>query len=194
MQPIDFLIAEHALIERMIALMQQELSRIKSNMEVDREFAFVDPVFIDQAVDFLKTYADRGHHGKEEDILFAELARKSLSPEHSKLMQELIQEHAWGREAVAGLLKAKEGVLLDNPEALDDLLIRLGQLVEFYPRHIQKETAGLFFPCMAYFTDAEKKDMVARMAEFDRQMIHQKYAALVEGIENRKSCRIEHGH
>ena len=43
---------------------------------MDPEFAFVDPVFIDTAVDFIHTYADRCHHGKEEDILFKALAAK----------------------------------------------------------------------------------------------------------------------
>ena len=33
----------------------------------------VDPVFIDTAVDFIRTYADRCHHGKEEDLLFKAL-------------------------------------------------------------------------------------------------------------------------
>jgi len=79
MQPIGPLMIEHRLIERMIGLMSQELERIRNNIAVDPEFAFVDPVFIDTAVDFLRIYADRCHHGKEEDILFAELAAKDLA-------------------------------------------------------------------------------------------------------------------
>ena len=94
MLPIGPLMIEHRLIERLIALMMRELTRMKDNIAVDREFAFVDPVFIDTAVDFMKTYADRCHHGKEEDILFAELAKKDLAPEHRQTMEELISDHA----------------------------------------------------------------------------------------------------
>jgi hemerythrin-like domain-containing protein len=36
-------------------------------------------LFIDTAVDFIRTYADRCHHGKEEDILFRNLAKKKTS-------------------------------------------------------------------------------------------------------------------
>jgi hemerythrin-like domain-containing protein len=35
----------------------------------------VDPVVIDVAVDFVRMYADRTHHGKEEEILFRDLAK-----------------------------------------------------------------------------------------------------------------------
>ena len=69
---------EHRLIERMMTLMARELTRIKDNAAVEPEFAFVDPVFIDTAVDFIRTYADRCHHGKEEDLLFEALAAKEI--------------------------------------------------------------------------------------------------------------------
>ena len=128
MQPIGPLMIEHRLIERLLHLMAREFTRIKANMEVDPEFAFVDPVFIDTAVDFIRTYADRCHHGKEEDILFKALAEKNLSPEHRQIMEELIQEHAWAREATASLVKAKEGYLLEKPGALNDLMESMGKL------------------------------------------------------------------
>jgi hypothetical protein len=46
MQPIAPLMIEHRLIERMVHLMRQDLERIRANILVDPEFAFVDPVFI----------------------------------------------------------------------------------------------------------------------------------------------------
>jgi hemerythrin-like domain-containing protein len=181
---------EHRLIERMITLMRGELQRIKDNVAVDPEFHFVDPVFIDTAVDFLRTYADRCHHGKEEDILFTALKKKDLAPEHRQTMEELIQDHAWGREATAALVRAKEDFLRGKEAALEQILENLGQLVDFYPRHIEKEDKHFFIPCMAYFSDAEKAAMLQAMFEFDRQMIHEKYRGVVAGIENRTSCHI----
>jgi len=189
MQPIGPLMIEHRLIERMIVLMQRELSRLKDNIAVDREFAFVDPVFIDTAVDFLRTYADRTHHGKEEGILFAALASKDLAPEHRRVMEELTEEHVWARKTTDSLVAAKNGYLLNRDEALDDLLLHLEELVLFYPRHIEKEDNHFFIPCMTYFSDAEQAELLERMAEFDRRMIHEKYRGLVEGIEHRGSCK-----
>jgi hemerythrin-like domain-containing protein len=190
MLPIGPLMIEHRLIERMIALMKQDLQRLKDNVAVDLEFAFVDPVFIDAAVDFIRTYADRCHHGKEEDILFAELAKKNLSPEHRQIMEELIQEHVWGREATAKLVKAKENYLREHQGATKEILSLLEQLTEFYPRHIDKEDRHFFIPVMDYFTKEEKDFMLEQMWEFDRKMIHDKYAGIVEAIETRRGCAI----
>ena len=99
MMPIGPLMIEHRLIEQMIGIMQQELEWIEREREAN-------PVFIETAVDFIRTYADRCHHGKEEDILFRELANKSLSDEHRRTMEELTEEHRWGRETTGKLVEA----------------------------------------------------------------------------------------
>jgi hemerythrin-like domain-containing protein len=192
MQPIGPLMIEHRLIERLLKFMGQELRRVKDNIAVDPEFAFVDPVFIDTAVDFIRTYADRCHHGKEEDILFKALAAKELSPELRQVMDDLIKEHAWARETTAGLVKAKEGYLMEKPGALADLVAHLEKLVEFYPQHIDKEDKHFFIPCMSYFSDAEKTALLERMYEFDRLLIHEKYRSVVEGLEQRRGCKTCH--
>ena len=104
-------------------------------------------------------------------------------------MKELIQDHAWAREATAGLVKAKEAYLLEKPGALDELMQHLGKLVEFYPRHIDKEDQHFFIPCLGYFNDAEQAALLARMHEFDRQLIHDKYRGVVESMEQRRGCK-----
>ncbi len=192
MQPIAPLMTEHRLIERMVHLMRQDLERIRANILVDPEFAFVDPVFIDISVDFLRTYADRCHHGKEEDILFAELANKSLDPELKKILDELTEEHAQAREYTQQLVKAKENYLRDEPEAVNQVLFYLDKITAMYPRHIIKEDQHFFIPCMGYFSAEEKDAMLEKMGEFDRKMIHERYEGVVFGIENRRACGLGH--
>ena len=72
MMPIGPLMIEHRLIERMIALLKKESARIRSTGQVNVEFIL-------SAVDFIRTYADHCHHGKEENILFRDLKKKKLS-------------------------------------------------------------------------------------------------------------------
>ncbi len=192
MQPIAPLMSEHRLIERMVGLMRQDLERIRANILVDPEFAFVDPVFIDVAVDFMRTYADRCHHGKEEDILFAELASKPLPPDLKTVVDELIEEHKQAREYTKELVKAKENYLRQEPEAVNQVLFYLDKITAMYPKHIIKEDQHFFIPCMGLFTAEEKDAMLAKMWEFDRQMIHERYEGVVSGIENRRACGLEH--
>ena len=68
------LMIEHRLIERMVAIIKRTLSQIEKEKKID-------PVFIDTTVDFIRIYADRTHHGKEEDILFRDLNVKESSEE-----------------------------------------------------------------------------------------------------------------
>jgi hemerythrin-like domain-containing protein len=192
MQPIAPMMMEHRLIERMVSLMRQDLERIRANILVDPEFAFVDPVFIDMAVDFMRTYADRCHHGKEEDILFAELTNKSLPSDLKKIMDELIEEHKQAREYTKELVKAKENYLRQEPEAVKQVLFYLDKITVMYPNHIIKEDQHFFIPCMGLFTDEEKDSMLEKMWEFDRRMIHERYEGVVAGIENRRACGLDH--
>ena len=101
MMPAGPLMKEHRLIERMIRVMNKNLQKIRQEQN-----AYLG--FIEIAVDFIKTYADRCHHGKEEDILFRDLSKKQLSSEHKRIMDELVKEHTLGRKNVGKLIDAKE--------------------------------------------------------------------------------------
>ncbi len=100
MKPIGPLMIEHRLIERMLALLTLEHHRIVETKNIDYEF-------LDASIDFLKTYVDKYHHGKEEDILFKELSEKPLSLEDRKMLNELIEEHGRTRKAVERLESAR---------------------------------------------------------------------------------------
>lgn len=172
MMPAGPLMKEHRLIERMIALMDNEIRRIESGRKADVNF-------IETAIDFIRIYADRCHHGKEEDILFRELKMKDITEEHERVMNELIREHVWGRETVGKLDEAKRRYH-EGGDSLDEIVELMGKLTEFYPKHIDKEDNRFFLPAMEYFSRQEQDAMLDEMAEFDREMIHDKYGRVVE--------------
>ena len=176
MQARGPLMIEHRLIERMISVIKDALLQIEVNHRTD-------PVFIDIAVDFIRIYADRTHHGKEEDILFRELSKRSVSAEDKNVMEELIEEHIFGRQTTKALVEANTRYRNGDESALADISSKLQTLVEFYPKHIEKEDK-IFFPASrVYFTDQEDQAMLAEFWEFDRKMIHEKYKSVVEGLE-----------
>ena len=164
---------EHRLIEKMIAVMNDQISLMRKQ---DRGNA----AFIDAAVDFIRIYADKTHHGKEEDILFRDLAAKKMSAEDRAAMQELIEEHRFARKTVAELVQAKDDYPAGRKEALKTLLDRLTTLVVFYPEHIRREDEVFFPDTEKYFTRDEQDAMLREFWEFDRNMIHEKYKSVVE--------------
>lgn len=176
MRPIDPLMAEHRVIERMIKLMGAELERLKRGKEPDSDF-------LDSALDFIKTYADRCHHGKEEEIFFRALSGKSLSSEHDKIMKELIREHVLGRNNTMTLLSAGAQYAQGSVSALAGMIESLEKIVKFYPLHIEKEDKHFFVPCMEYFDDKEKDGMLEAFRTFDRGLIHEKYLNIVGALE-----------
>jgi hemerythrin-like domain-containing protein len=176
MMPIGPLMIEHRLIERMIDVMKEELVLIEREKKVD-------PEFIEMAVDFIRTYADRCHHGKEEDILFRDLGVKILTDDHRRTMEELAEEHKWGRRVTARLVEANARYVQGNKEALSAIMDCIKTLIEFYPKHIEKEDRHFFIPCMDYFTEAEKEAMLKEEWEFDKSLIHEKYRNMVMAAE-----------
>ena len=174
MKPIGPLMWEHRLIERMLSFFEGETRKITERKKVD-------PLFVDTAVDFIRTYADRTHHGKEEDILFRDLAKKQLLPEHVRIMEELLEEHQYARKTV-GMLVDAEKRYLKGEDASQEVVSLLRELAQFYPVHIEKEDKHFFFPCMAYFAQDEQDRMLKEFYEFDRNMIHEKYRNIVDRI------------
>ena len=177
MQARGPLMIEHRLIERMLSIIKNVLDEIESKH-------IVDPIFVDTAVDFIRVYADRTHHGKEEDILFRELNDKPLSAEDSQIMKELIEEHVFGRQTTKALVEANTRYRNGDEMALTDIANNFKTLIEFYPRHIEKEDKVFFPSSKNYFTDEEDQAMLAKFWEFDRKMIHEKYKNVVEGFED----------
>jgi hemerythrin-like domain-containing protein len=177
MLPIGPLMIEHRLIEKMIAVIRREVDNAERE---DR----IDPAFIDTAVDFMRTYADKCHHGKEEDILFRDLGGKDLSQELKGILSELIEEHKMGRKVVSDLVDAKSRYMRGEKDALHAILDSLRHLTAFYPKHIEKEDRHFFIPCMDYFTSEEKQQMLKEEWEFDRNLIHEIYRAKVSGSEH----------
>lgn len=176
MKPIGPLMREHRLIEKMLGFFEGQTRKITEQNRVD-------PLFVDAAVDFIRTYADRTHHGKEEDILFRELIKKQLSREHARIMEELVEEHQYARKKVGMLVDAKERYL-KGENTSQEVATLLGELAHFYPVHIEKEDKHFFYPCMEYFTPEEQDRMLAEFYEFDRNMIHEKYGKVVGQIES----------
>ncbi len=129
MMPVGPLMIEHRLIERMVKLMAEELPKMEEKRGVNIGF-------LSEAIDFIRTYADRCHHGKEEDILFRDLAPKPLSPEHKKVMNELVEEHISARKMVSRLgvppevpyVEAHNTWVVNHPGTL--LVIPVGDLAQ----------------------------------------------------------------
>jgi hemerythrin-like domain-containing protein len=177
MMPIEPLIEEHMVIEKMNQLLETEIEKMK-------KFNKANPLFIDTAVDFIKIYTDKTHHGKE-DILFRYLEKKKLSPNHSKILEELKKEHTWESITVDRLAEAKNQYVKGKRDILNEIISVVSELVKFYPDHIKKEDKHFFNPVMAYFTIEEQDKMLQEFWDHDKTIIHERYENVIENLQNK---------
>jgi len=99
------LVTEHLLIKRMLALIERFAPLTATGQFSDWQF------YLD-GVDFIRHYADRFHHAKEEDVLFEALVANGM-PRQNSPVAAMLMEHDQGRLYVqameAGALKAAAG-------------------------------------------------------------------------------------
>lgn len=63
MRPTEVLKEEHKVIKLMLKILDRVSKKLNSGEKVD-------PIHLDKINDFIRTFADKCHHGKEEDRLF----------------------------------------------------------------------------------------------------------------------------
>lgn len=168
---------EHRVIERTVQVLSAELESVESGAEAN-------VVLLDQAVDFMRTYADRCHHGKEEDILFRRLADKGLERHLSTMMEGLIDDHVRARTLVGRLADATARYRCGDADARSVIVDSLKGIVRLYPAHIETEDKHFFKPAIDALSPEEREQMVADFDEFERSLLHNKYMAIVEEMES----------
>ena len=137
MDAIETLMNEHRQIERAIDALvafAAEARRGRSEGEKERLARFVE---------FIREFADRQHHGKEEDILFAAMVEAGF-PRQGGPVAVMLHEHDLGRALVAELARlAGLGTAWTEEERtrLADAAIGYGNLLR---AHIHKEDAILY--------------------------------------------------
>ncbi|MBF0484084.1 MAG: hemerythrin domain-containing protein [Candidatus Omnitrophica bacterium] len=167
---------EHRLIERMIKLMRTETSKINNGEDPKVQF-------LHAVTDFIKTYADQCHHGKEENILFKSLVKKPLSEKHKQILNELAEEHIFARKKTRGLEEAIKKYLQGESSAIPKISQFMHELTEFYPQHIEKEDKQFFLPCMDYYSKSELDTLLNDFMAFDKDLVHEKYKEIVYSWE-----------
>ena len=130
------LVDEHKLIIRMLAVLERNALRTARG-------AYGNYRFYLDAVDFIRNYADRFHHAKEEDILFEALVTNGM-PRANSPVAAMLMEHDQGRAYVRAMEQATTDALAGKPG--QDAIIADNALryLELLKEHIAKEDGILY--------------------------------------------------
>src|SRR5262249_60837029 len=111
MRATDILKAEHRVIEQVLSCLETLTDEAAATGNVNWTAA-------GEALDFFQHFADRCHHGKEEDKLFPFLEARGFSPNLGPT-SVMRGEHEMGRKLVHEMGEVIAGALAGKPAAVD---------------------------------------------------------------------------
>jgi hemerythrin-like domain-containing protein len=155
--PVHMLIHEHKYI----------LKVVNSTAVLDACLEKGEPIDVEMVrkiVHFMREFADKCHHGKEEQLLFPAMEKKGV-PETGCPLGGLMAEHKKGRSLVAALDEAAGIYAASNAEGASKIREAMRGIRELYPNHIWKEDAMVFPMAERLFTVEELAQM---KADFDQ--------------------------
>ncbi len=154
--------AEHRLIETVVKALGSAAAGIEKGEHPDC-------TMLATAAEFLRTYADKLHHGKEEALFFPMLVKRGVPPQGCPI-GGLNHEHEKARALVQALAQQVPAYQSGQPGANDPLLATLRALLDLYQNHIWKEDAMVFPMADKVLTSTDQQELCEKFAEVDRSV------------------------
>ncbi len=172
--PIHTLVHEHQYILKVV----HGLSVIDDALAGGRQ---PDLERVRAIVAFMRDFADKCHHAKEEAILFPAMEIKGVPPTGCPL-EGLRREHAKGRELVGALATAADACAQGRRGAVAAMRSAIGGIQQLYPNHIWKEDEMVFPMAERLFSPQELETLRLRFdqAEDDLGQNHDRYVAFAD--------------
>ncbi|HBA88603.1 MAG TPA: cation-binding protein [Geobacter sp.] len=169
---------EHQLILRMLALLEK-------NAKLTEEGSFHDYRFYLDGVDFIRNYADRFHHAKEEDVLFEALVENGM-PRANSPVAAMLMEHDLGREFVRAMEAAATRALAGEAGQDEVIVANARGYLELLRDHIGKEDDILYPLAERVIPEAMRERIVAgyrKAEEKAAEGLEEHYRKVVENYE-----------
>jgi len=171
MQATEDLKHEHRIIELVLAALEHKAERLESGHLLNRDRA-------ERALEILRNFADKCHHGKEERHLFPMLESRGV-PRDSGPIGVLLHEHVEGRNHVRAMARAATGASEGDPQGGPTFVRHALAYVTLLRQHIQKEEQVLFPMAEQMLGPADDATLMAGFEQIERdevgEGVHEKY-------------------
>ena len=174
---------EHSNINRALAVVRNICLQLMNGAEVpDSDFR--------QIIDFIRGYADKHHHGKEEKFLFPTMVEK-MGPVADKLVTNgMLVEHDLGRANVLALETAlNEYRKPPTPELKLDILSYAMAYAHLLQLHIEKENSVVYPFAERSLSAEDFKDINEKSeafeAEKEKEGVQKGFLNVLENLEGK---------
>jgi len=180
MKPTEILKKEHKVIKVVLDILDAIVSDIAAQKPVNLQH-------LEKIVDFIQTFADKCHHGKEQDLLFPAMEESGI-PRDGGPIGVMLEEHNIGRNYVSQLAKAIVNYKDGNKKSLNDIAENASGYVSLLRQHIDKEDNILYGMADMHLNKSTEKKLIEEFEKVEEKMgkgIHEKYHRLVEQLKKK---------
>ena len=158
--PTQVLMAEHELILEALDALERRVTAIGAGTPPDR-------AYIEKAVTFLREFADKCHHGKEENLLFRRMTERGF-PAQGGPIAVMLSEHDAGRAYIRGIAEgaAKLGT---DPAAANQIAENARGYIDLLRAHIGKENNVLFPMADRALTPEDQAHLAQEFERFEAE-------------------------
>jgi hemerythrin-like domain-containing protein len=166
--PMKRLVEEHVLIKKWLALIPGILPTLNLESEEDRRLIL-------EGVDFIRSYADKFHHAKEEDILF------KYFDQNLDMVKVMCEDHKTARNHVKAIVEAVER------KDRETVVQHLNAYRNLLSQHIKREDE-IMLPWMdKQLSVTRVGEMFSKFLEVEDRMdsYQQKYEDFISRVEKK---------
>jgi hemerythrin-like domain-containing protein len=182
MDAIELMMEEHKNIKRVLSIIRKiSIGVLKGNETPFEDFKRV--------IEFVRNYADKHHHNKEEEVLFKKMREDIGEAIVDAPLSGMLVEHDLGRLFIKNLEDAIERVKSGDMDSRVDVIANAVGYADLLNRHIDKEDKVIYtFAKRSLKEDAmnfvnESCEKIEQSAENEK--LQNKYISIVEELESK---------
>lgn len=181
MRPTDILSGEHRVIETMLDVLESICTHAHQTGALNREDA-------NSALTFIRLFADKCHHGKEEGQLFPAMEAKGV-PCESGPIGVMLSEHEQGRRFVGGMAEHLESAAAGDHSALQAFVNNAHGYILLLRAHIMKEDTILFPMAARLLSNEEAAALLEQFEHVESDHMgtgtHEKFLELADRLADK---------
>ena len=160
MKAFEIMVEEHKNILEMLEVIRRYSLKILKGEEVRYEDFY-------KVIDFIRNYADKHHHGKEEELLFNKMIEELGSPGEKFVKHGMLVEHDLGRLFVKDLELAVTKVLEGDMDARIDVIANAIGYCNLLKRHIEKEDSVVYVFAEKNLSEGTLKELEVQCKNYE---------------------------
>ena len=160
---IETLMTEHRLIEKVLDSLQTFAGQLAPGQSGARKH-------VAGYAEFFREFADRCHHGKEEDRLFGAMTQHGF-PTNGGPIFVMLQEHDLGRAHVGALAEVGQGDGELSGEEITRVKTHAQEFFALLSAHIQKEDRILYPAAVNAVPDSAMTVLAGEFDTFDSEVV-----------------------